>query len=423
MVSFLGDNWSAPDGTTFTGWLGSDGQIYQPNDTIQLSGDVTLTAQYKTDGAVTPEPAAVEVTVVGSKKLSGGGKTTADITASQFGFTVKRTDNETGTVTGLPAGTIYAAAGTGALDFGKWSFSNAGIYTFTVSENDVGAGYTKAADVFMTITVTLNDQTKQLETTTSYKTDAGADTALTFANTLMPPVQIARKVLMGKTLEAMEFTFDVTPLYQISSTGAGVAYKVGIYEPFSLQNAADGSISLPADIFQKLYDMKAATGEQYYYNGSTTPDSVYNGTYRFLITEKQEGREGYTYSTASYVAEVTFISNSSTPVMIIAMDPHFDSESGTYRPSAATDLLWAEYDAGYSWFLQDGHGQLYNGAQTGYALFENTYNTTTSPSNPSAHPNTGDNSSMLFWIMLMPLSGLGFGGIRMAGRKKSKHKQ
>lgn len=42
-------NVDAPDGQVFTGWADADGTIYQPGDTITLTANLTLTAQYATE--------------------------------------------------------------------------------------------------------------------------------------------------------------------------------------------------------------------------------------------------------------------------------------------------------------------------------------------------------------------------------------
>lgn len=42
---------TAPSGTTFDCWLGSDGVRYKPGAPVELTGDLTLTAQWKDDGS------------------------------------------------------------------------------------------------------------------------------------------------------------------------------------------------------------------------------------------------------------------------------------------------------------------------------------------------------------------------------------
>ena len=43
------DDTLTPDGQVFTGWADADGTIYQPGDTITLTANLTLTAQYATE--------------------------------------------------------------------------------------------------------------------------------------------------------------------------------------------------------------------------------------------------------------------------------------------------------------------------------------------------------------------------------------
>ncbi|MBQ8015095.1 MAG: hypothetical protein IJ264_02800, partial [Clostridia bacterium] len=111
----------------------------------------------------TPEP--VEIDVPGVTMLTGGGKTNNDITEGFFSYTVSGDIDET--VSGVPA-KAEAAAG-GALDFGTWSFSEAGEYEFVISENTPPAGYTDiTGDVTVKVVITLDETTNELKADVTY---------------------------------------------------------------------------------------------------------------------------------------------------------------------------------------------------------------------------------------------------------------
>ena len=194
-------------------WNETDNILYIDNTICRKGGatvnGVTFTNTYET-------PAAAEVHVTGQKNLTGGGKTNADIAANQFTFTVTRTDENGFTVNGLPTEAVGAEAATGALDFGTWSFAQVGQYTFRISENDVAAGYSKAADVTATVDVTLDSDTNSLNSAVTYSGGG----ALIFANNYAAPAAIGIPITGSKTLTgggkttaditAAQFTFTMT---------------------------------------------------------------------------------------------------------------------------------------------------------------------------------------------------------------------
>lgn len=237
-------------------------------------------------------PDAVTAAITGSKTLTGDGKTTADIKANQFGFTVTRTDTNGFTVGNLPSGTIYAQADTGALDFGTWSFEKAGTYTFTISENDVPAGFTKAADVYVTIEVTLNTETNKLEAKATYTDGNVQQTTLSFANTYTYPDSVPVEITGNKTLTgAGKTTADIKEnQFTFAVTADG-------------NNPVDGVSGLPAG------NVGTAVGGALDFGTLTFTKT---GTYKFTFTENDLKNTGYTYDKSVYSVKIVVTLNEQT---------------------------------------------------------------------------------------------------------------
>lgn len=259
----------------FAGWYytDADGNEKQWSFDDPVTADLVLKAKWVDATAATLE-------VKGTKTLTGGGKTNTDIAADQFKFTVTRTDNGTASaVSGLPTTTIGTKAGAanGAeIDFGTWSFTKSGTYTFTVSEETPAAGYTKAGDVTISVVVTQNGD-KLVATMTP------AD--ITFANTYTYPddikdtvsgsVKLADKDGNDKAFNDGDFSVKIAENATNDTTG---------YTGFTAGDkdvSADGSFSLDEISFSKA------------------------GTYKFTVTQNDKGEAGYTYDDASYEVTVT----------------------------------------------------------------------------------------------------------------------
>lgn len=247
------------------------------------------------------------VAITGTKTLTGGGKTTADIKANQFSFTVTRTDNEKGNVTGLPTTAVFAAGGsggnshhngngdsaismlvTGTLDFGSWTFDAAGTYTFTISENDVPAGYTKASDVTVTVAVFLNSDGTAYETGVSY---SSGDT-LTFTNTYTYPDSIPVGITGIKTLTgAGKTNADIKKnqfYFTVVANGDNPENGVTGLPTSSVGTAVGGDLDFGTWVFSKT------------------------GTYNFTITENDLKNTGYTFDQSVYGVEIIVTFNEQT---------------------------------------------------------------------------------------------------------------
>ncbi len=258
----------------FAGWYytDADGNEKQWSFDDPVTADLALKAKWVDATAATLE-------VKGTKTLTGGGKTNTDIAADQFKFTVTQTSGDTAAVSGLPKAAVGTKAGTakGAeLDFGTWSFTKSGTYTFTISEETPAAGYAKAGDVTISVVVTQNGD-KLVATMTP------AD--ITFANTYTYPddikdtvscsVKLADKDGNDKAFNDGDFSVKIAENATNDTTG---------YTGFTAGDkdvSADGSSSFDEISFSKV------------------------GTYKFTVTQNDKGEAGYTYDDASYEVTVT----------------------------------------------------------------------------------------------------------------------
>lgn len=255
----------------FGGWY-RRGTNDQWNFDEGITEDLDLLAKW-----LTPKSAAVNMT--GTKTLSGGGKTDADIRAGQFTFTVTADPaNPAGGVAGVPTGNIDTASG-GALNFGTWDFDKEGVYNFIVAENTPPPGYTNGAAVAVTVTVTVNAVTKMFEAVTTYS----SGNTLTIANTYTAAAGVGETFEGTKTLtenganKAMadgQFTVDIAEDAANDTTGY-TGFTAGTKDI-----AADGTFSFDEITFNKA------------------------GTYKFAITENNLGAAGYTYDDKAVTAAV-----------------------------------------------------------------------------------------------------------------------
>ncbi len=251
------------DGTPATTWNFGD----------KVLSDLNLVAQWK-------EAPAASVSIQGIKTLTGGGKTSADIKAGQFAFQVTQTAGDTSAVSGLPTGAVKTSAGTNTgatLDFGTWSFAKTGTYSFTIVEDTPAAGYTKAADATVNVTVTQNPDSGALEAAVTYSTGD----KLTFENTYTAPDGVKEALSGTKTL---------------TENGAPKAFTDG---QFSVAIAEDPTND------KNGYTGFTAGNKDIAANGTFQFDEltfVKAGTYKFRITENDLGAVGYTYDNQAVTA-------------------------------------------------------------------------------------------------------------------------
>ena len=181
---------------------------------------------------------------VSVKKTVNQGALTPD---QEFTFGLFATD-ENGNKTGDALSTVTAKAGEAAKSFSAldYTFDKVGTYTYVISEtSDLGAGWTKAADQKVTVTVEDNND-GTLKTTVTYEGDQ--KDAATFDNTYSSSVSAklgVTKTVNGKDdiRDGEEFTFElqdskgnkladatVDSQHHTASFGAQTYDKAGTYE-------------------------------------------------------------------------------------------------------------------------------------------------------------------------------------------------
>lgn len=167
------------------------------------------------DNTYTPTP--VDVTVKADKRLTG-----RDLNDGEFAAELKDSDGnllQTKRFARVPRDAQSDKAnvreGEGTLEFDKLTFDRAGVYTYTVTEQDGNLGgvtYDRTVHT-VTVTVTEDAKTHRLVAAVSYSNGEGGEDGILFRNTYQPGnvmVELAaRKNLTGRGLKADEFEFEL----------------------------------------------------------------------------------------------------------------------------------------------------------------------------------------------------------------------
>lgn len=168
------------------------------------------------DNTYTPTP--VDVTVKADKHLTG-----RDLNDGEFAAELKDSDGnllQTKRFARVPRDAQSDKAtdvreGEGTLEFDKLTFDRAGVYTYTVTEQDGNLGgvtYDRTVHT-VTVTVTEDAKTHRLVAAVSYSNGEGGEDGILFRNTYQPGnvmVELtARKRLTGRGLKADEFEFEL----------------------------------------------------------------------------------------------------------------------------------------------------------------------------------------------------------------------
>lgn len=165
------------------------------------------------DNTYTPTP--VDVTVKADKHLTG-----RDLNDGEFAAELKDSDGnllQTKRFARVPRDAQSDKAnvreGEGTLEFDKLTFDRAGVYTYTVTEQDGNLGGVTYDRTVHTVTVTEDAKTHRLVAAVSYSNGEGGEDGILFRNTYQPGnvmVELAaRKNLTGRGLKADEFEFEL----------------------------------------------------------------------------------------------------------------------------------------------------------------------------------------------------------------------
>lgn len=168
------------------------------------------------DNTYTPTP--VGVTVKADKHLAG-----RDLNDGEFAAELKDSDGnllQAKRFARVPRDAQSDRAtnvreGEGTLEFDKLTFDRAGVYTYTVTEQDGNLGgvtYDRTVHT-VTVTVTEDAKTHRLVAAVSYSNGEGGEEGILFRNTYQPGDVVvelaARKNLTGRGLKADEFEFEL----------------------------------------------------------------------------------------------------------------------------------------------------------------------------------------------------------------------
>ena len=233
------------------------------------------------DNTYTPTP--VDVTVKADKHLTG-----RDLNDGEFTAELKDSDGnllQTKRFARVPRDAQSDKAtnvreGEGTLEFDKLTFDRAGVYTYTVTEQDGNLGgvtYDRTVHT-VTVTVTEDAKTHRLVAAVSYSNGEGGEEGILFRNTYQPGnvmVELAaRKNLTGRGLKADEFEFEL-----VDKDGKVVD---------SARNDKDGDIR-----FKPLT----------YGRDNNGIDDC--GEHRYVIRERNTGEKNVTYDRTEHHVTVT----------------------------------------------------------------------------------------------------------------------
>ena len=266
------------------------------------------------DNTYTPTP--VDVTVKADKHLTG-----RDLNDGEFAAELKDSDGnllQTKRFARVPRDAQSDKAnvreGEGTLEFDKLTFDRAGVYTYTVTEQDGNLGgvtYDRTVHT-VTVTVTEDAKTHRLVAAVSYSNGEGGEEGILFRNTYRPGNVVvelaARKNLTGRGLKADEFEFEL-----VDKDGKVID---------SARNDKDGDIR-----FKPLT----------YGRDNNGIDDC--GEHRYVIRERNTGEKNVTYDRTEHHVTVTVGDDLQGNLTAkVEYDPTDDSEKDSgAMPATPTD--------------------------------------------------------------------------------------
>jgi len=261
------------------------------------------------DNTYTPTP--VDVTVKADKHLAG-----RDLNDGEFAAELKDSDGnllQTKRFARVPRDAQSDKAtdvreGEGTLEFDKLTFDRAGVYTYTVTEQDGDLGgvtYDRTVHT-VTVTVTEDAKTHRLVAAVSYSDGEGGEEGILFRNTYRPGnvmVELtARKRLTGRELKTHEFEFEL-----VDKTGKVIDTE---------RNDRDGGIR-----FKPLT----------YGRDNNGIDDC--GEHRYVIRERNTGEKNVTYDRTEHHVTVTVSDNLQGN---LTAKVEYDPTDGKTKDSSAT---------------------------------------------------------------------------------------
>lgn len=233
------------------------------------------------DNTYTPTP--VDVTVKADKHLTG-----RDLNDGEFAAELKDSDGnllQTKRFARVPRDAQSDKAtdvreGEGTLEFDKLTFDRAGVYTYTVDEQDGNLGGVTYDRTVHTVTVTVTEDTKshKLAASVAYSNGQASEKSILFQNTYQPEdvsVELsAKKNLTGRGLKADEFEFEL-----VDDKGNVIDTE---------RNDKDGDIRFKPLTYSRNNDGVDDCGE-----------------HRYVIRERNTGEKNVTYDRTEHHVTVT----------------------------------------------------------------------------------------------------------------------
>lgn len=267
--------------------IGYSTQAYDVTVTVtdqggMLSASVDRQAtDVRFDNTYTPTP--VDVTVKADKRLTG-----RDLNDGEFAAELKDSDGnllQTKRFARVPRDAQSDKAtdvreGEGTLEFDKLTFDRAGVYTYTVDEQDGTLGGVTYDTTSHTVTVTVTEDTKshKLAASVAYSNGKASEKSILFQNTYQPEdvlVELsAKKNLTGRELQASEFEFEL-----VDDKGNVIDTE---------RNDKDGDIRFKPFTYSRDNDGVDDCGE-----------------HRYVIREKNTGEKNVTYDRTEHHVTVT----------------------------------------------------------------------------------------------------------------------
>lgn len=279
-----------------------DGQGHLNATVSPASVQFTFTNTY----AVSPIQSAVTDQIQISKELTG-----RPLQANEFNFDIYEGNVKVGTAQNDGAGNVV---------FPKITYDKPGVHNYTITEAK-GAlpGITYDGNVYH-VTTTVTDNGDGTMSVTHKLTDASGSTvnAIVFRNSYTPsPVMEnleASKVINGRdTLTGGTFQFNMTPAD--SATNAAIS---------------NGTIVMPVDTSAEVGQLTDGQEKSFSFDAITFKKT---GTYKFNITEVNDGVPGLIYDNHTCVATVTVTDNGSGQLSTSVSYEGGQLFTNTYRAS------------------------------------------------------------------------------------------
>ena len=257
---------------------GAKGYTYDtkaPEVTVAVTdngqGQLVATETYATPAEFTNNYQALSTTAAFSftKKLTGraqkAGEFSFDLTAPEA------KDNQT----------KATADENGAVNFDPITYTQTGVYEYTVKEQNGKLGGVTYDDKTYRIKVTVTDNAGQLEAAVEYPD--GQEITNTYQAASVSKVLKANKALTGANLADDQFTFELVnkATDQVVQTA---------------KNKADGTVTFPAETYTEV------------------------GNHTYIIREKNDGSKGYTYDDKT--VEVTVVVTDNGQGQLVATETY-----------------------------------------------------------------------------------------------------